>query len=86
MDIHNFKGQFDRSLERIKESKEISEINKGIIFKFKDYLLSEGIGICKINRYLQDLMKLSRMIKKPLPEASKDDLTSSHTLKGGDSF
>lgn len=45
MDIHNCKGQFDRTLERIKESKDISEINKEIIFKFKDLIIDMHRGV-----------------------------------------
>jgi len=51
MDIHNYKKQFERSLERIKELDEISKENKEIIFKFKDYLLSEGIETSFSKRY-----------------------------------
>jgi len=61
MDIHNYKRQFERNLERIQESKEISKENKKVIIDFKDYLLSEGIGIARINRFFYELMKYSRM-------------------------
>ena len=74
MDIHNYKKLFERTLERVKESKEISEENKRIIVGFKDYLLSEGIGIAKINRYLQDLIKLSKMLNKTFSDANKEDI------------
>ncbi len=47
-DIHNYKGRFESTLQKIKDSKEINDENKEIIFNFKDYLLSEGIGFAKI--------------------------------------
>ena len=74
MNIHNYKRQFERNLERIQESKEISKENKKVIIDFKDYLLSEGIGIARINRFFYELMKYSKMFKKPFTEASKDDI------------
>lgn len=73
-DIHNYKQSFERAIERIKENQVISEENKEIILNFKDYLLSEGIGLAKIGRYLCDLIKLSRMLRKTFSEADKEDL------------
>ncbi len=74
MGIHNYERRFERTLERITSSQEISEGNKAIILRFKDYLLSEGIGIAKIERYLGDLMKFNRMLRRPFEKANKDDI------------
>jgi len=74
MDIHKYKQQCDRTTERIKESEEFSEENKEIILEFKSYLLSENIGVAKINRYLQELIRFNRMLNKSFPEATKEDL------------
>jgi len=74
MDIHNYKQRFERSLQRIKDSKEITDDNKKTILNFKDYLLSEGIGIAKIERYLGDVMKFSKMLSKPFSEATEQDI------------
>jgi integrase/recombinase XerD len=74
MDIHNYNKQFQRTLERIKESVDFSKENKKIAVEFKDYLLSENIGLSKINRYMLDLMKYNKMLGKGFSEANKDDL------------
>ena len=74
MDLHNYKRQFERQIELVKESKEISDENKKIILDFSDYLLSEGIGFAKIGRYLLDLRKLSRMFNKLFTTATETDL------------
>jgi site-specific recombinase XerD len=74
MDIHNYKRRYERTLERIKEATDISEENKAYIFKFKDYCLSEGIGIARIERYLGESAKFSKMLGKSLPEANKEDI------------
>lgn len=74
MDIHNYKRRFERTLQRIEEDKTISQKNKEVMFKFKDYCLSEGIGVAKIERYLGDVVKYSKMLKKAFPEANKEDI------------
>ncbi len=72
--IHNYERAYEKSKERIANSKEISEENKKYIFGFCNYLLSEGIGVAKINRYLCDLIRLNRHYKKDFKEANKEDL------------
>jgi integrase/recombinase XerD len=74
MDIHNYKGRFERTIERVNESSDISKDNKEIILKFKDYCISEGIGLAKLERYIGDLMKYARMLNKYYPDASKEDI------------
>jgi integrase/recombinase XerD len=74
MDIHNYKRSFERIVDRIKQSENISKENKNTILNFKNYLLSENIGTAKIERYLFDLMKYSKMLDKSFERASKDDI------------
>jgi len=74
MDIHNYKKRYERTLERIKDSNEITDDNKEIVLNFKDYLLSEGIGFAKIERYLGDILKFSKMLSKPFPDVTEQDL------------
>jgi len=74
MDIHNYKQRFERTLQRIKDSNEITDENKKVMFNFKDYLLSENLSIARIERYLFDLIKYSKMLQKPCKEASKEDI------------
>lgn len=74
MDIHNYKGRLERALRRIENAEDISRGNKKIILKFKDYCISEGIGLAKIERYLCDMQKYARMLKEDLNTATKEDL------------
>lgn len=73
MDIHNFKGQFERILTRIEESAILPE-NKVLLFDFKDYLTSENIGFAKITRYLGDLFKFDKMLGKSFKDATEEDI------------
>ncbi len=43
MDLHNYKRQYKRQIELAKEDKTISEENKKWIFKFVNYMSSDGI-------------------------------------------
>jgi len=72
--LYKYKQGFERDLQRIKDSKEISKENKKSIIAFKDYLLSEGIGLKRINRYFYELVKFNRLLKKPFTEANKNDI------------
>jgi len=48
MDIHNYKGRFERTIVRLKESEDISKENKELILNFKNYLLSENVGTASV--------------------------------------
>ena len=61
-------------IERINTSTDISKTNKEWIIGFKDHLLSNGIGVAKINRYLGDLIKFNRMFKNDFSTATKPDI------------
>ncbi len=74
VNIHNYERTFERTLERVNTSCEISEENRKHILGFKDYLLSEGIGIAKIVRYFGDLMKFNRLLGKRFDLATKEDI------------
>lgn len=74
VDIHNYRGQLERQIALAKEEKDISEPNREMIIKFKDYLLSEGIGFAKITRYILDIRKYCKLLKKDITEAKKEDL------------
>jgi len=74
MDIHNYKRQYERQIELLKEDENILQVNKDFSLKFKDYLISEGIGLAKIGRYLLDVRKFSKILNKPFDEADKGDI------------
>jgi len=74
MDIHNYKKQLERQLELAKKQENISQENKNKIVEFSDYLLSEGIGVAKIGRYLIDLRKFAVMLNKPFEDATEQDI------------
>jgi site-specific recombinase XerD len=74
MDLHNYGRRLERQLKLVQAEAEISPANKKQIFKFKDYLLSEGIGVAKIARYMIDARKFCRMLNKPVKQAKEADI------------
>lgn len=74
MDLHNYRRQFERQLVLVKEDSKISEVNKKWIFKFSDYMLSEGISHGKVGRYILDLRKFAKMLNKLFQDADKEDI------------
>jgi len=74
MSFYNHKTQFENNLKRINTSGELIEKNKILTLKFKDYLLSEGLSVQRINRYISDLFKYNKILNKPFDEATKEDL------------
>jgi len=74
MDIHNYKRQLERQIELIKQQPVISSGNKELVIQFKDYLLSDGIGIAKIGRYMLDAKKFCLMLNKPVKDATETDI------------
>lgn len=76
MDIHNYKKKLERTLQRVKDSKEISERNKDLVFKYYNYCTIEGLSIPKIERYVYDAFRLAHMFKKDLDKATEEDLKS----------
>lgn len=73
MDIHNYEKRYKRRLELIRES-DIPNADKEIIFKFNNYCLTRDIGCAKLEVYLFYLLRFVKMLKKPIVEATKDDL------------
>lgn len=74
MSFYNHKTQFENNLKRINTSGELLEKNKILTLNFKDYLLSEGLSVQRINRYISDLFKYNKILGKPFDEATKEDL------------
>ncbi len=73
MDIHNYKRRLENTLRNVNNS-EISKNNKETIIKFHNFCFSEGISVCKIERYLFDLHKFTKILDKDLSKATKLDI------------
>ena len=72
-DIHNKKKKIDRAIKRLKKST-ISEQDKDLIIKFKDYSVVMGLSNHRILTYVQFLRQIAEWLETPLESATKDDI------------
>lgn len=70
-DIHNYKKRLERTLERIKESKEISQHNKKLILNFYQTCIIESLSTAKTERYIYDAFRFAQFYKKSLDKATE---------------
>ena len=73
IDIHSRRRNLERTIVRVQNS-HISEINKSLIFKFKDECLSNGLSIDRALFYVDKLYMIARFLKKNFPQVTKEDL------------
>ncbi|MGY4884199.1 MAG: tyrosine-type recombinase/integrase [Nanobdellota archaeon] len=73
-DIHNYKQRLERTLKRIKDSKDISEHNRKLILNYYKSCIVEGLSLGKIERYVYDSFTLARSFSKDLDKATEEDL------------
>lgn len=74
LDAHNYKRRIDRFFEKIKDYKSISEEDKVILKRYRDYLVSENITYGRIGKYLTDLQKAAELLGKPFSQADEEDI------------
>tara|TARA_Y100000310_G_scaffold38650_1_gene36186 strand:- start:1059 stop:2261 length:1203 start_codon:yes stop_codon:yes gene_type:complete len=73
VDIHNYRKRLVRTLENIEKS-DLSQEDKNIITRFHDTCLTEGLSICKLERYLYDLLRFANMLEGSLKNATKEGI------------
>lgn len=73
MDIHNYGKRLERTLANIRDGI-ISQKNKDLILEFHDSCLTEGMSVCKIERYLYDLHRFAMMLNADLSKATQRDI------------
>ncbi len=73
-DIHNKKKQMDRTLQRIKESKDISSRNKKIILEFYGYCVADGLSLGRILSYVEMVMRSSIILNKDFDDVTRKDI------------
>lgn len=73
IDIHKRRMNLETTIARVQNS-HISEINKSLIFRFKDECLSNGLSIDRALFYVDKLYMISQFLKKDFPQITKEDL------------
>jgi site-specific recombinase XerD len=74
-DVHDYKRRMELAVIKLKENKQVDVNNRIKIFRFLDYAETQGIGLPRRIRYLQNLTKLAAILRKTeFQKASKDDI------------
>jgi len=74
LDAHNYQKRVERFFERLDKDSRMPEKDKAILSKYRDYLVSEGITLGRVGKYLTDLRKASELLAKCFEEADEQDI------------
>jgi site-specific recombinase XerD/ribosomal protein L40E len=74
LDIYRREKQLDKLLEKVKNSSEICERNKELIFSFCSECLAQGLTKARTLKLLHQIYKLARMLSKPFDKTNKEDI------------
>ena len=74
LDIHDYKGRFERAQKIVREDPEISDENRNEILKFVEYCQAQGLQTPSIVRHIFGLRKAAVSLGKPFMNADKNDI------------
>ena len=74
LSIYNSSNRIETALKNLKQNKEISERNKGLIIKFYEESAAQGISVSRLIRYVYILTKTAKLLKKDFDTVTKDDM------------
>ena len=73
-DIYKYGERLERKISQIEKDKEISAHNRKKILEFQNHCIAQGIGKARVLRYLNDLPKLAKLLKKNFEKVTKMDI------------
>jgi len=73
-DIHNIERQFEQFQDKLKNSLEISNVNRKDILDFQRNCFAEGIGTGRILKYSLQLFTISKWLPVSFKEATKEHI------------
>jgi site-specific recombinase XerD len=71
---NRYKRDLEVHLQTIRNSKEILEENKKLIFDFHSFSVADGLSVATLRQQISDMCVWSKMIKKPFDTVTKDDV------------
>jgi site-specific recombinase XerD len=74
LDAHNYARRIETFFLRIDKTQEIPPNDKVILRRYRDYLISEGISLGRVAKYLSDLRKAAVLLAKNYELANEDDI------------
>lgn len=73
-EVYQMDKRINRIIERISESKDISNRDKTILLKYKEQLILDGLSLSRVHKYLYELYGFSSWLKKDFEKAKKEDI------------
>jgi integrase len=74
LDAHNYRRRIELFFEKLENNETMSEGDKETLKKYRDYLISEGITLGRVGKYLTDLKRVSAILGKPFAEANEEHI------------
>ncbi len=74
LDAHNYKRRIEAFFEKLENNRTMPDEDKVVLMKYRDYLVSEGITLGRVGKYLTDLRKASELLEKKFIDAKEDDI------------
>jgi len=74
LDAHNYARRIESFFLRIEKTQEISASNRAALHRYRDYLISEGISLGRVAKYLTDLRKAAVLLANDYAFANEDDI------------
>jgi len=74
LDAHSYRRRVESFFLKLEKNGLMSERDKEILRKYRDYLISEGITFGRVNKYLYDLKRASQFLDKDFAEADERDI------------
>jgi len=72
--IHDFNKRLTEELGRLSRDSLVSDVNKKLLFDFKDYQLANGMSKARVGRYMSALKMMARDLTKSYRDLSKEDV------------
>ena len=83
-DAHNYARRIERYFLRLEKCGSMSAKDKDILNRYRDYLVSEGITLGRVGKYLTDLKKASDLLGKDFEAADEQDVRRIVSVFDGD--
>ncbi len=81
--IYQYDKIFNRAIERLRLSCDISEDDRNNILRLVEHLLAENMSRLRVVKYIDHLRVLARMAGKPLGELRRDRRRRGEDQTGG---
>lgn len=72
--IYNIQNRLENVTKRINQSKQISEQNRSLVWKFCEHCKLQGLSTLRIVFYLNRFWNIARVANKPFDEMTKEDV------------